>query len=551
MRLLRGPPLFLVVPLLLVLLGPQQQNAAAAAPAPQAFPWLNSAVAGLSPGCKEGAYGRVDARMDPPSTACASCAPHAPRPRSPGPYPSTTPHKSALAGIEAQLAAGDFKATMATMEVKVASGHVVEALVAMGQGIRMMQTDPLTNAETAHYALGYSWTSMGNPDGCRAIASETPFHSCLVDAQGPFLRLGLCAPRACTGNDVALGLAETLRRVMPPLPPDDPIVRALHAKTDCGDDRGFPWTAGAWAVVAAFCTLAALVAAGSAVDLLEEWRRVRQQQEQQGAGADKGQSLGTTVVVAAAEAQGGAVAVEGKGWRRHWKDVLLCFSLPRNWAKLTAPGRAAAAAATTPGTAAVAAPSSTPDAAEGGRTAALDGIRALSMCWVVFGHTYIFGDLVIGFANHTPDVVGTLLPLTPDGAPQPGHATPVNPGFMGTWGGQAVNAYLAVDTFLFLSGLLAVRGLLLRRRTTAAATSLPAAAGASLKQAPLIYALRWLRLTPAYAIALFFYWLLLGVVGGKGPVWRAAFKSEYGKGEGRQTTAERVRAWACVCVIID
>ena len=385
--------------------------------------------------------------------------------------------------------------------------------------------DPLTEAEVENYALGFPWSSMGNPDACRAIpglgestASGPPFHSCLVDARGPFMRFGLCAPRACTGNDVALGLGETLRRIMPPLPPEDPIVRALHATTDCGDERGYPWTAGTWAVVAVCCALAALVAAASVVELLEEWWRVWQQQKQQGAVEDKGQPFETTVVVAA-EAQDGPPEVGGKGWRR-LKGMLLCFSLQRNWAKLTAPGRGAAVAAT----------SSTPQEQEPSSTAALDGVRALSMAWVVFGHTLIFADLVLGYANHTPDIVGTLLPLTPDGAPQPGHTTPVNPGFMGQWGGQAAtNAYLAVDTFLFLSGFLAVRGFLLRRRAAASARSLLAAAGACLKQAPLMYLLRYLRLTPAYALVLFVYWRLLGVVGGRGPMWRAAFKSEYGK----------------------
>lgn len=410
--------------------------------------------------------------------------------------------------------------------IQVASGHVVEALVAVGQGFRKVQMDPLTDAEVANYALGFPWSSMGNPDACRAIpglgeatASGPPFHSCLVDARGPFIRFGLCAPRACTGNDVALGLEETLRRIMPPLPPEDPIVRALHATTDCGDERGYPWTAATWAVVAVCCALAALVAVASAVELLEEWWRVRQQQKQeQGAVADKGQPFETTVVVAA-EAQDGPPEVEGEAWRR-LKGMLLCFSLPRNWAKLTAPGRAAAVAAT----------SSTPQEQKPSSTAALDGVRALSMAWVVFGHTFIFADLVLGYANHTPDIVGALLPLTPDGAPQPGRTTLVDPGFMGQWGGQAAtNAYLAVDTFLFLSGFLAVRGLLLRRRAVAGAGSLPAAAGACLKQAPLMYLLRYLRLTPAYALVLFVYWRLLGVVGGRGPVWRAAFKSEYGK----------------------
>jgi peptidoglycan/LPS O-acetylase OafA/YrhL len=304
------------------------------------------------------------------------------------------------------------------------------------------------------------------------------------------MRLGLCAPLGCTTDDVVLGLGETLRRLLGPMPPNDPVLLALLRQTDCGDTRGYPWTAGTWGVLGVCFALAALVAAATAVDMLQAWRR-------QG-GVGKAEE--------AAEEGGQHQAP------RPWGGVeaaLLCFSLPRNWARLTAPGRSAT-------------PAPTEKEKEGARTAALDGVRALSMAWVVLGHTFIFAATIVGFANMTPDVAGALRPLTAAGQATalPPNAPP--PGVMVSVGGQAMtNAYLAVETFLFLSGFLAVRGLLLRCCAAGKTTGL-------LKQAPTLYLLRFLRLTPAYALVLFLYWQVLGAAGGRGPVWRAAFKAEYG-----------------------
>lgn len=333
---------------------------------------------------------------------------------------------------------------------------------------------------------------MGNPDACAAIGelpSDHAFQSCLVDASGPFMRVGLCAPKACTTADVLLGMGESLRQIMPPLPPDDPVLVALAAKTDCGSEEGYPWTNGTWAVLGVCATLAVLVLVGTAVDMLNGnmgwWRG---QQEPGRAGG---------------------------------KEVLLAFSLTRNWSRLVRPGRAAATAAS--GTA--------QDTKEMGRTAALDGVRAFSIFWVILGHVWVFAFTITGFSNAATALAGTILPLTPDGkaiAPPRHHtATIADHGFLGTWGGQSVvSAYLAVDTFFFLSAFLAVRGLLLRHANGGGSSTrtLPNVAGTCIK----MYLLRWMRLTPAYALVLFFYWRFLGAVGGKGPVWRAAFRKEYG-----------------------
>lgn len=248
--------------------------------------------------------------------------------------------------------------------------------------------------------------------------------------------------------------------------------------------------------------LALLVVAGTVVDLLPRWRqRWQQQEKQQEQGREQEQAL-----------------FPGK-------EALLCFSFSRNWAWLMAPGRAAKSG------------EMGPRDKDKAATAALDGIRALSITWVVFIHVFLFAEIILNFGNTAPDVAGTLRALLPDGqaGPLPPNSENSPPGFLATVGGQAITgAYFAVDTFLFLSGILAVRGLLLllQRRSAAATT---ATTGACIQQAPVIYLLRYLRLTPAYALVLFLYWPVLGALGGKGPVWRSAFVSDYGAGRGQGT----------------
>lgn len=344
-------------------------------------------------------------------------------------------------------------------------------------------TPRICPSSTTNPINSFPWSSVGNPDACAAIGeppSNYAFQSCLVSANGPFMRFGLCAPEACTTADVVLGMGATLRQIMPPLPADDPVMVALAATTDCGSEQGFPWTAGTWAVLDVCMVLAVLVFVGTAIDLLHGGWWGRQQEP-------------------------------GMAWG---KELLLAFSFPRNWRRLMQPSRAGGTARDE----------------KRGRTAALDGMRSLSMFWVIFGHAWVFAYFITGFSNATTAIAGTFLPMTPDGKVST-HHHPISTGhgFLGMWGGQSVvGAYLAVDTFFFLSALLAVRGLLLRHAPAAATASTrmgPAAAAGTCIKA---YLLRYLRLTPAYALVLFFYWLVLGAAGGKGPVWRAAFRKEYG-----------------------
>ena len=126
----------------------------------------------------------------------------------------------------------------------------------------------------------------------------------------------------------------------------------------------------------------------------------------------------------------------------------------------------------------------------------LDGVRVLSMLMVIHGHTLLLAEPT--FTN----LIEAVLPP---------H------GLMSTARGQALLAdEFAVDSFFWLSGLLATRALV---------------AYASTKRGfawvPQTYLFRYLRLTPLYGFVLLFWWKALRVVG-MGPLWlsrRGAYRN--------------------------
>ncbi|XP_003384838.1 PREDICTED: O-acyltransferase like protein-like [Amphimedon queenslandica] len=114
----------------------------------------------------------------------------------------------------------------------------------------------------------------------------------------------------------------------------------------------------------------------------------------------------------------------------------------------------------------------------------LNGMRVISMFWVILGHTYVFILMVGGFKNIN-FVVSSFIPR---------------------FTAQAVtNAFFAVDSFFYISGFL-VAYLTLREMKRRNGSF------------PYItyYLHRILRLTPTYMFVLFFYWFL-SVYLGKGP----------------------------------
>ena len=127
----------------------------------------------------------------------------------------------------------------------------------------------------------------------------------------------------------------------------------------------------------------------------------------------------------------------------------------------------------------------------------INGIRVLSMFWVIGAHTNL---LVLGISDNT---VYTFTVLAP------------------RFSYQAIsNGFYSVDSFFFLSGLL-VAYLTLREMKRRHAKGKTWYAFPALSY----YIHRFLRLTPAYAFVVFFVWQVVPLMG-SGPLWNFAAQSQ-------------------------
>jgi len=132
----------------------------------------------------------------------------------------------------------------------------------------------------------------------------------------------------------------------------------------------------------------------------------------------------------------------------------------------------------------------------GTSTSCLDGVRTMSMMWVVFGHTLLwpFDADLPGYNN-----IGDIVPFYNRRA------------LIGTWTGQAVlSAEFSVDSFFFMSGFLATYiGI---KKLAGKGVSTP------LRASPFMYLDRFLRLTPTYFFIILCYTYLSPLLS-SGPFW--------------------------------
>jgi hypothetical protein len=135
-----------------------------------------------------------------------------------------------------------------------------------------------------------------------------------------------------------------------------------------------------------------------------------------------------------------------------------------------------------------------------GEFRALDGLRVLSILWVILGHS--LAELnEVGFSNPT-------------------NALPPN-GLTHEVGAQLFfSARLAVDTFLLLSGFLVTLGMLRRFGFPADSAVVAKASPSWHKWVPAFYLNRVLRILPLYAACLGFFWKIAPSLY-SGPFWFA------------------------------
>merc|ERR1719443_2189466 len=118
-------------------------------------------------------------------------------------------------------------------------------------------------------------------------------------------------------------------------------------------------------------------------------------------------------------------------------------------------------------------------------TDSLNGLRVLSMMWIILGHSFLMPMGISGYTNQEDIIVS---PLNKDAAEQ------------NYWFCLITSSQMAVDTFFFLSGFL-LSHLTLKELTQR-----------KLKLAPAIV-LRYLRLTPSLALTMLVYykiWVYFG-----------------------------------------
>ena len=127
----------------------------------------------------------------------------------------------------------------------------------------------------------------------------------------------------------------------------------------------------------------------------------------------------------------------------------------------------------------------------------INGIRVISTFWIILGHTFLYFELV-GYGWINRDYV--IRHYQTQSSYQP-----------------IVNFYFSVDSFFFMSGVLASYLTLIEMQKLEG-------------RFPVLtyYLHRYLRLTMVYAFVLFFLWTLT-VHLGNGPMWRATFGKELQK----------------------
>lgn len=131
-------------------------------------------------------------------------------------------------------------------------------------------------------------------------------------------------------------------------------------------------------------------------------------------------------------------------------------------------------------------------------TSCLDGIRTLSMCWVVLGHTLLwpFDANLPGYSN-----IGSIVPFFS------------NDSLIASWTGQVIlSAEFSVDSFFFMSGFLATYIGIKKLGKSGMTVFTP------LKAAPFMYLDRFLRLTPTYMFIVLTYTHVVPLLS-SGPFW--------------------------------
>jgi len=278
-------------------------------------------------------------------------------------------------------------------------------------------------------------------------------HYCTVTVQPPGaimrVRWGVCVPKGFTAQDIT----EEIYNTAP-----DHFDRAMP-EADCGAaTRSIPLDAGGWAVVGVLIAIAALVALATLAGLVRQAR-------QAGDKADKGSGH------------------DGRSYlARLGLACFMAFDLRSNWAVL---GRE-------------------PSKHKSGMDLrSLNGLRVLSMLWIILGHTltYLVWMMSLAWTGRmtNPQTMGRVI--------KEWYITVFTGG------------YFSVDSFFFMSGLLVayLASVEIGKRQRAMGAHGPSPGG-EIKFWVMFAVNRFLRLWPLFVAVIFFFWKVAPAMGSS-PWW--------------------------------
>ncbi|GAM23119.1 hypothetical protein SAMD00019534_062940 [Acytostelium subglobosum LB1] len=318
----------------------------------------------------------------------------------------------------------------------------------------------MSNIAVGIQMLTYSGRGMddlGNIDGCLGLPSNTS-HYCVYQSEMDIpvagsmsYTLGLCLPPSCnTTTDISMAIQQLSQVGAVLVKPGNDSVSHCYADYDHVTVK--EWTAGAGIMVGVCLFFSLLVAVGTALEVaIMTMMRTR---------SHKNDVVQQTTPIEESEQRAGPVPVK----RSPILHALLAFSLVSNYKSFT-----------------------------NGRSTkryldSLDGIRTLSTCWVVLGHSLVF--LMGPGLDNVSYVFGVA---------RRSFAFQV---FMA--------GEFSVDVFFMLSGFLVAYTVL---------TQMDKRQG---KTGPLFWLMyvvhRFIRLSPLYYFIVFFFWQVSPLLG-SGPLW--------------------------------
>ena len=318
---------------------------------------------------------------------------------------------------------------------------------------------------------------QGAFDECLGLKTEVPMQYCLMGIallQGnlststpvPIFIFyeGICIPQNCTTDNV-FSVVHEVNQYLKELGYQLFVNETAEGSPfySCTPQGETPYNAGAIVMVTLCFIVVLFVAAGTIFHIVSEYYEAFQE--------DKNRSLShnqvNTPLVQSTETDSLINTSNrkprntfGSRFKTFLKDCLIGFSLYKNVPVLMSTHQPAAAINN------------------------LNGMRVISMFWVILGHTYFF-LLITGSFKNFNFVISNVLPR---------------------FSGQVIsNAYPAVDSFFYISGFLVAY--LTLREMKRRKGSFPFLT---------YYLHRILRLTPTYMFVLFFFWFVTNHLG-KGP----------------------------------